>query len=139
VGGLWTSATSRHALLNGVKGPEDTLSCTPSQGTSRFGINGLYRATLIGTGDQRLAEVGVWNRALSDAEWAILAGSAGVFGSPLLIPSGLVEYHISDGTHDEIGAALTDVGTPTGAAHPSVLYPTTGGAAIHYYRQMRNA
>lgn len=71
--------------------------------------------------DGRLAEIGVWNRILTDAEIDQLADGF----SPLFIPRGLVFYlPLVRNVQDIKGTALTDNGT-TVATHPRIIYPTS--------------
>lgn len=73
--------------------------------------------------DGRVAEVGVWNAALSDAEVAVLAAGF----SPLFVkPENLVAYWplIRDTDDDVVGGYnLTANNTPSIAAHPPMIYP----------------
>jgi len=78
---------------------------------------------LAGTGDDMvgdIAEVAMWNRVLTAAEFAILK-----LYSPMVIPRGLIFYApIIRDTHDVISG---HIGTVTGASvavHPPLIYPS---------------
>lgn len=87
--GVFTSATSRRAFLNGVGGTADTTNLTPS-GVNRTGLG--YHTTSGVRGvfmNGRLAEAAIWNEALTDAEIAALADG---FRPSLIRPDKLVFY-----------------------------------------------
>lgn len=115
---VFASDTSRSAYLNGGgKGTSGTL-CSPDSAQ----INRIFIAGYSSGFDGRLAEMGVWNVALTDEEVAIL----GQFVSPLMVrPQNLVFYlpAIRDNDEDLVGGlSLTVGGTPTVSAHPRVFY-----------------
>lgn len=117
---IFTSATARAAYVAGTNKGTDTANKTPS------GLN----TTTIGDGggaafaNGSIAEVALWNIALTDAEVLLLA--AGI--SPLLIhPEALVGYWpLLHGYSPEIdlikGNNLTLSNTPTVTDHPSICY-----------------
>lgn len=71
--GVFTSATSRKAFINGVGGTADTTNVAPS-GVNRTGIGYHITSgsrTVFMNG--RIAEAAIWSEALTDAEIASLA------------------------------------------------------------------
>jgi hypothetical protein len=127
---VWASATSRSIYLNGgSKASTGVTSVTPT------GVNALFIGGQINGGslanqfDGLIAEIGIWNVALNDAEVAVLA--LGI--SPLLIrPEALVFYApVSGGSPEPDFVSrknLTLVGTPAVVAHPrmfAMTAPTT--------------
>ena len=119
-GAVFHASNSRFCWLNGTEATENTTDVTPA------GIDTLNicRANLLSTsyGDFQIAEFGLWNVALTDAE--MLALAAGV--SPLLVrPTGLVSYvpaiRDSAAVRDWKGNAWTIGGTPVDTAHPRVF------------------
>lgn len=131
--GVFASATSRAAYLNGGNKGTSATSRVPA----------VLGETFIGRGSSggafymegMIAEVGIWNVALTDADVASLAKGY----SPLLIrPEGLVTYVplIRDNDKDLIGGLSFSVnGTPEVSTHTRVFYPSspiissTGGGA----------
>lgn len=88
--GQFNSSTSRYAFLDGVKGMEGTSSKAfpTAMDETYIGVvnkDGTFSAPMNGA----LAEVGVWNVALTDAEIASLATGM----TPLMVrPDALVGY-----------------------------------------------
>lgn len=120
---VFTSSTSRAAFLNGGGKGTDTTSQTPS-GLNRTTIGarniGSYNQPFAGL----LAEVGLWNIALSDADIVVLA--TGI--SPFLVrPDALVGYWPLVGKYSpEIDLKGRREMTVTGAtqiAHPRMFLP----------------
>lgn len=86
-GAVFNGASSRDVFLNGTKTSNTTTTSTNLASTDRTNIGALISTNSHFSGN--LAEVGIWNVALTDAEMAILA--TGV--SPLRVrPSALVFY-----------------------------------------------
>ena len=138
--GVFASASSRSAYLDGGAKATITDTITPS-GIDRTSIGRIGDSTPAGYFEGKIAEVGIWNAALTDAEVAILAKGY----SPLLVrPQSLVFYAplIRDEDRDIVGGlALTPVNTPSIAAHPRVIYPAprytfiqaaAGGGTVYY-------
>jgi hypothetical protein len=120
--GIEASATSRAAYIDGGSKGTNTTSRTPA-GIDRvnFCVNGAGTTT---NSSKTLAEVGIWNVALTDAEVATLA--AGV--SPRLMrPANLVFYAPLITTNapqiDLYGRTLANSASPTAAVHPRIIYP----------------
>lgn len=71
--------------------------------------------------DGRIAEVGVWDRGLSDDEVAALAGGF----SPLCFPDGLLAcLPLVRGVYDALGNTVTDSGTAAADHPPGIIYPS---------------
>lgn len=127
---VFAAANSRAAYVNGGDKGTNTTSRTPS-GMNTWAIGRVPASTPLRYFSGRIAEVGVWNVALTDAEVAALG--AGV--SPLMIrPASLYLYVPMLGQaspepsffhNTGIGSAkpsFTLTGT-TAAEHPRVIYP----------------
>jgi hypothetical protein len=119
--GVWASATSRSAYLNGGGKGSNVTSRTPTGlNLTRLGMTGTGGGALVGS----LAECAIWDIALSDDEVAILAEGY----SPLLVrPQSLVACWplIKNANVIDLigGRTLTVNGNPTAARHPRVIYP----------------
>lgn len=121
---VFTSSTSRTVYYDGSTGSSST-SITDSY-SNLDSVAVAVRQWATGRSrylDGNLAELAIWNAALTDAEVASLAAGY----SPLLIrPANLVFYVplIRDNDEDIVGGlSLTANGTPTVEAHPRVIYP----------------
>jgi hypothetical protein len=128
-GGVWPNADSRTAYLNGVAGTEDTTS-TSTVVTDGFDIGRSGDSTPVQHTSGLLAELAVWNVALTAAEMAILAAGF----SPLLVrPESLALYvpgvreQASGDDRDLVrGAAFASngaAGAVSTGAHPRIIYP----------------
>ena len=119
-GGVWASTSSRLVYFDGVAGTEDTNSETLT-GNDRIVLGA--RPNLSEDLDGQLAEVGIWNVALTAAEMASLAKGY----SPLFIrPQSLIFYMplVRNLSNDLVGGlSMTAGGTPTAENHPTVIYP----------------
>lgn len=117
--GVFVSATSRFAYIDGTVATESTGSRTPS-GMDQCRIGAIGDATLLMSG--RIAEVGIWNVALTAGEVAALARGV----SPLRIrPGNLVRYYPIRGVQSpEISPrtsnTITLVNAPVVADHAPV-------------------
>jgi hypothetical protein len=118
------SSTDHRVYLDGVLDGSNSGSRNP--GTRSFVRIGARTVLSSGTYfDGRIAEVAIWNVALTDAENAALGRGV----SPLLIrPQNLVFYAPLLGRADPEpdlsgGANLTLVNNPPPAVHPRVIYP----------------
>jgi hypothetical protein len=117
--GVFSASNNRVAYLDGVVGTANTASSTPS------GINSLYvgaRNSGGGIGlyfNGAIAEVGIWNAALTAAEIASLAKG---MTCDKVRPQSLVAYFplIRDLTEIRSGLAVTNNNTATVANHPRV-------------------
>lgn len=124
--GVYASATSRAAYLNGANKGTVATNVTPiSLGVVSIGT--AYRSdTPAVFTDGRIAEAAIWGAALTDAEVAVLAQGV----SPLLVrPADLLAYWpLLGNTSPEIdlvgGFGLTlSASAPTKADHPRVRCP----------------
>ena len=121
--GVFASNSDRRVYLNGGNKGTNTTACgtvTPD----RFSVGALLRNIASGYFDGAIAEVGVWNIALTDADVASLALGL----SPLLVrPDALKRYvPLLAGLSPEpdlmAGRTLTLSGTPTLTSHPRIIY-----------------
>lgn len=122
--GVFTSDSSRSAFIDGGNKATNSDSRTAVSDIDGVNIGGLEFPGAQQELDGRLAEVGIWNVALTDAEIAILGDGY----SPLLIrPQSLVFYlpFVGGSTVELIaGTSFTTNGTPTkGVDHPPIIYP----------------
>jgi hypothetical protein len=117
------SATSRSVYVNGGGKVSGSISVTPA-GVNAVGVARMGGTSPDGYLDGDIAEVAIWNIALTDAEVALLA--TGI--SPLMVhPEALVFYAPLLGNNDPEmdligGLGLTGSGGPIKAAHPRVFY-----------------
>lgn len=119
--GVFASTTSRTAYINGGNSGANTTSVNP-QNVDRIRSGAtINNSTISQYFAGQIAEVAIWNAALSAAEVLSLSQRA----SPLLIrPQSLVFYapNVSNLT-DLIGArTITNNGTATVSAHPRIYY-----------------
>lgn len=124
--GVFAANNDRRAYINGGNKVTETSSVTP-------GAVNIHRSTIgqrpSNLDDQpfdgKIAEIGVWNIALTDADVAILAKGY----SPLLVrPEYLLDYIPLIRTEDRgvvAGSAFTSSGAGSLAVgtHPRVFYP----------------
>ncbi len=125
-GGAFASATSRIAYLDGVAATENTTSKIPFETPNHVSVAAPTIAEPTGNVfEGALAEVGIWNVALTDGEWASLGAKV----SPLLIrPNALQIYYPMIKQQSTLfnrmgGHDASQVGTPTTVVHPRVIYP----------------
>lgn len=121
--GVFASATSRAAYINGGSKGTNTTSETITS-LDRIGIGRTEHSSPGSYFSGDLAEVAVWNIALSDAD--VLMLSLGV--SPLLVrPDGLVFYVPLIGRYspeiEVVGGLNMTVTGATQSEHPRVFYP----------------
>lgn len=117
---VYASATDRRAFVNGGSKGTNATSLTPT------GLNlteiGRHVSTLPMNG--RIAEVAVWNVALSDADVAALAAGA---DPATFTPAPVACWHLLADANDSIGTRhLTVSGATLDADHPF-----GGGALTH--------
>jgi hypothetical protein len=122
--GVFSSATSRAAYLNGGNKGTETTNITFAAGIDTTAIGRLSRPTPAAYFHGSCAEAGVWAAALSDEEIAALA--AGL--SPLQVrPQSLVAYWplFARATNEEdwVGGNTLAVTGATAADHPRIIYP----------------
>jgi hypothetical protein len=123
-GGVWASSSSKACYLDGGNKGTDTTNMSPS-GVDRTAIGALLRSSNPAYSTGEIAEVAVWNAALSDEEIALL----GKGFSPLCMPwrwPNLVLYQdlIRPLNRLGIGPTLTAAGSLTVVPHPRAIYPT---------------
>lgn len=121
--GVFAAADDRAAFLNGGNKGTNSTSATPT-GIDRLSVARAGDFTPGNYFSGAVAELAIWNAALSDAEVAILGADR---YSPLLVrPQNLVVYLplVRDNDEDLIGGlSLTAYNSPTVMAHPRILYP----------------
>jgi hypothetical protein len=121
--GVFTSNSSRTAYVNGVAGAANSVAIGAPSGINSMSVGRLYHgASPLQYMDGDLAEIAIWNIALSAAELATLA--LGV--SPLLVrPEALVFYAPLLGGSPENDVmrrkSLTVTGATAATTHPRML------------------
>lgn len=117
------TTTSGIIYLDGANSVENTVEVIPT-GLDRVSVGWMGDSTPGDYANGSLAEIAIWNAALTAAEAATLAAGY----SPLLVrPQSLVFYLplIRDDDQDLIGGlSMTELVTPTVGAHPRIIYPT---------------
>lgn len=116
--GVFTSSTSRTIYLDAGNSATNTTSLTPTNLNS-VNIGASRRQTVTDNYfDGSIAEVGIWNADLTQAEVGALADGM----SPQLVrPQNLRVYiPLIRSTLDLKGLSLTTTGSPTVSAHPRV-------------------
>ncbi len=122
--GVWAAINDRTVYLDGGNSGTSSVSRTPT-GIDRTGIGLLYRSSPSAYMSGRIAEVAMWNVALTAAEAAILAKGF----SPLFVrPASLVAYWPLVGQRDPAidriaNYDMTWYNTPVVAAHPRIIQP----------------
>ena len=116
-GGVFNTATDRRVFYNGTKSTNSTSRTPSSLNRASIGLQDNAAGNRAFSGF--LAEVGIWDVALDDAEMASLA--AGV--SPLKIrPQNLLAYlPVINGALDYKGNAFAIQGSLTSADHTRML------------------
>lgn len=129
--GVWVSSTDRRVFLNGGNKGTDTNSVTQTgidrTSIGRFGDSSPSQAGM----DFDLAEIAIWNIALSDAEVALLYDAGPLAYSAFFVrPEALVHYwrflenSITAGITDIIGGLnLAQTSSPAIADHVPLLQP----------------
>ncbi len=127
--GVFSATNSRTVYLDGGSSATDTTSGSMS-GVDQFLIGAAWDAgssTYVHYTAGYIAEVGVWNVALTSAEVASLAKG---FTPPHIRPASLVAYYPLGGHYGQLDVDrwknrydLTPTGSPTWADHPRVVYP----------------
>lgn len=124
--GVFAAANSRSVFLDGVKATSTTSAGTHPAAKNRTAIGASgFSGALAAYMNGRLAEVAIWNVALSDAEVAWLATGA----SPLTLIHRLANLKLYQplirSVNDfVVGPAMTAVNGPTAAEHCRAIYPT---------------
>lgn len=121
--GVFSSNTSRTIYLDGANSSTNTTSVTPT-GLNGVQIGGIYADdsnSIVTYTDGRIAEVGIWNAALTAAEIASLAKG---MTCDKVRPQNLVFYAplLRDLIDQKGGLTLTNNNGATVANHPRI-YP----------------
>jgi hypothetical protein len=120
--GVFSANNNRVAYWNGTAGTAETTSATPS-GINRINLAARYIVTLGNFFTGGLAEVAIWNAALTAAEIAELAAG---FNPRLIRPQSIVYFNRLINASQDIrgGLTLTNVGgATTVSTHPRIIYP----------------
>lgn len=135
--GVFTTTASRTVYLNGANNATDTTAGSPAS-VDQTSLAVAWDGSGAGVWTQyytgRIAEVGVWNVAITAAEVASLAKGY----SPLEIrPASLVAYYPLGGHYGQFDLDrwknrydLTAYNSPTWSDHPRVIYPGPSFAPI---------
>ena len=123
--GIENSQTNRNVYIDGGSKGTDTTDPGAVSGTpDRTAIGRQMDSTPNAPMSGSIAEVGIWNVALTDAEVAVLADGF----CPLLVrPQSLVLYVplIRDADQDIVGGlSFTPNASPTISSHPRIIYPS---------------
>ena len=121
--GVFLSNSSRTIYLDGANSSTNTNSVTPSD-LNGFQIGAIYAEdtnSIAGYTDGRIAEVGIWNAALTAAEIASLAKG---MTCDKVRPQNLVFYAplVRDLQDTKGGLTITNNNSATVATHPRI-YP----------------
>lgn len=125
---VFNNNTDRRIYLDGGNKVQGTLDYPYPTNLDRTAIGRLVRSSSGDNFSGRIAEVGVWNAALTDDEVAILAKGY----SPLFVrPESLIAYIPIIGRNDpelELiqGNNFDDVNGTSAAKHPRIIYPSSG-------------
>ena len=117
--GVFLSSTSRTAYLNAASAVTNTVVATPTN-LNASTIGARYASNVLGTFmNGRIAEVGIWNAALTAAEIASLAKG---MTCDKVRPQNLVFYAplVRDLIDQKGGLAITNNNAATVAAHTRV-------------------
>lgn len=108
---VYSTTSNRLAYFNGVAGTANTASITPT-GINRLNIGARYNTTLGAFCPAAIAEVAVWNVALTAEE---IAAHAAGFSADQIRPGNLVYYQdlIRDIRDIRGGLTITEIGTAT--------------------------
>jgi hypothetical protein len=119
---VFASTTSRTAYWNGTAGTPNTTSITPA-GIDSIVIGSRYNTTLGAYFGGSIAEVAIWNAALSDEEIASMSKG---FHPALIRPASLQFYAPLIRAVQDLrgGLSIGELGTGTTAStHPRIIYP----------------
>lgn len=144
--GVEASSGDRRVYIDGGSKGTNNTGLTPT-GIDTIAVAALVRTSAGSYLDGGVAELGVWNVALTDTEVALLAKG---YAPPLVRPQSLVYYLpcVRDADEDIVGGiSMSATAGPTVSAHPRVIYPVApqvvptaaaaapAGAQHHYYRE----
>lgn len=125
--GVWTSASSRAAYLNGGGKGTNTTATNAMSAHDRTSIGRYGDSTPLAlTANCDIAEAAIWDVALTDDEVAQLGrGYAPLMVRPssLVFYAPLVGYASPELNYGDSALALTLTGTPAAAPHPPIIYP----------------
>lgn len=124
--GVYNSLSSRSVFTDGAGKVTNSVTLVdPMAGINNIGI-GVFSPGPATSFSGRMAEVGIWNVALDDAEVVALAKG---FTPPLIRPQSLVGYWPLFGNdspeldRSKSNNNLTLTGSPVKADHPRIYYP----------------
>lgn len=120
--GVSAGAAERYAYLNGGNVGSNAVGRSPT-GVDTTAVGAVYVSGVNFPFDGKIAEVGIWNVALTAGEIAILAAGY----CPLFVrPGNLICYLplVQDADEDVVGGlSFSAVATPTVDSHPRIIYP----------------
>lgn len=108
--GVWGSVSNRQVFLNGASGTANTTSKSVASGTT---------ASVATTGTHYIADLSIWNVALTQDE--IMSLAKGFSGSRTRLASLLFHTPLIRARQEIHGITLTDVGIPTIESHPPII------------------
>lgn len=122
--GVFSANNSRAAYIDGgSKGTNSIARNVSGVDTTNIGAFNITGVGTFSAMSGRIAEAGIWNAALTDAEVAVLAAGY----SPLFVrPQNLIAYWplIREEDQDRVGGYnLTAYNTPGVSNHPRIFYP----------------
>jgi hypothetical protein len=117
--GVFTSSTSRTAYVDGTAGTANTANVTPSDADFIMIGAGNSTTSPLTPHDGRIADVGIWNVALTAAEISALAKGA---ACNLVRPQSLVFYAPLIRNLQDVrdGRTITNTNAATVANHPRI-------------------
>jgi len=147
IAGVTAAVDSRYVYLDGVQSPHNTQdrNASPATWDHVDVASNFFSSSRIRYLDGQIAEVAIWNAALTSGEISSLAAG---YAPPFIRPQNLVCYWPM---HGRAGAAgnedpwygtlpLLQAASPSLADHPRIIYPGRGqrvftpGAAVAGFR-----
>ena len=124
--GVFAASNDRRAYLNGAGKVTDTTDIVV-ENIDTFTVGVVPGSSRFGYMDGHIAEIAIWNAALTDAEVAILAKG---YSPRFVRPQSLVEYFdLIRGLNGIKGNVLTASGT-TVSNHPRIIQPYSSFISI---------
>jgi hypothetical protein len=118
LGAVFTSASSRAVYVNGGNKATNSTTVNVNMGGLDDMLFGAFSVGANALTDGYLAEMGVWNTALSDADMASLGGG---FSCHLVQPGGLIVHLPGVRSPIDIRGNMAEVGTIGAFPHPPII------------------